>query len=223
MRHVAVRTLTTVALASTLVGLTAGSASADRWWGADRSADVRQSSYSPEPPPCGTFSTVTTPQDASTDIVGLSVRHEGDTVEMRAHLRNLTGWGDRWISFEIQTDERPYSVDLTRNPARHSEDLWLMDASDVPSPPDECGSYATINFGVPCEGMTADASSRHDHVSVVIPRSCLGSPRWVEVGLRSSRTVGDRYRFDTWRRPEIDPTPTNSLLGPLGPRVRHSR
>ena len=84
MRHAAVRTLTTMALASTLVGLTADSASADRWWGADRPADVRQSSYSPEPPPCGTFSAVTTPRDASTDIVGLSVRHEGDTVEVRA-------------------------------------------------------------------------------------------------------------------------------------------
>ncbi|WP_374456673.1 hypothetical protein [Nocardioides sp.] len=219
----AIRTTTVAALAACLIGLSAGAASADRWWGADREGDVAQSSYSPEPPPCGTFEQHTTPQDASTDIVGLSVRHEGDTVEMRAHLRNLTGWGDRWVNFEIQTDRRPYSVHLTRNPSTHPRDPWLMDASDVPSPPDECGTYSTINIGVPCEGLTASVSSREDYVAVVIPRSCLGSPRWVEVGLQSYRTVGDRSRFDRWRRAEPDPTPTNSLLGPLGPRVRHSR
>lgn len=223
MRHTAVRTLATVALASTLVALPAGSASADRWWGADRSGDVRQWSYSPEPPPCGTFAEETTPQDASTDIVGLSVRHEGDTVEVRAHLRNLTGWGDRSVTFEIDTDRRPYSVLVLRNPTRHPADPWLMDASGTPSPPDECGSYSTVNFGVPCEGLTAAASSRDDLVSVVIPRSCLDEPQWVKVGLRSSRTVGERYRGDVWRRPELDAQPTSSLLGPLGPRVRHSR
>lgn len=222
MLHAAVRTLTASAIAASLVALTAGSASADRWWGADRDGDVTQSSFSADPPPSGTFSEKATPQDASTDIVGLSARHEGDTVEMRAHLRNLTGWGDRFVNFEIQAERRPYSVSLTRNPTTRSEDLWLVDASDVPSPPDECGSYSTINFSVPCDGMAADASSRDDYVAVVIPRSCLGSPRWVKVGLQSYRTVGDRSRRDSWRRGELDPTPTNSLLGPLGPRVRHS-
>ncbi|KQV73477.1 hypothetical protein ASC64_18740 [Nocardioides sp. Root122] len=223
MRHVAAHTLTTVALAATLLALSAGSASADRWWGADRAGDVKQWSYSPEPPPCGTFAEETTPQDASTDIVGLSVRHEGDTVEMRAHLRNLTGWGDRWITFEIQTDRRPYSVTIPRNPAKHPEDVWLMDASDVPEPADECGGTGTLNFGVPCEGLTTSASSREDYVAVVVPRSCLGSPRWVKVGLQSARTVGKRYRYDSWRRYVPDPQPTDSLIGPLGPRVRHSR
>jgi len=222
MRHTTVRTLIAGALASTLVGLAAGSASADRWWGADRTGDVRQWSYSPEPPPCGTFAEETTPQDASTDIVGLSVRHEGDTVEVRAHLRNLTGWGDRSVDFEIDTDRRPYSVLVFRNPRRHPADPWLMDASGIPSTPDECGSYSTVNFGVPCDGLRAATSSRDDHVSVVIPRSCLGTPRWVRAGVRSYRTVGERARVDTWRRPEPDPQPSSSLIGPLGPRVRHS-
>lgn len=223
MRHTAVRTFTTVALASTVLALSAGSASADRWWGADRAGDVGQWSYSAEPPPCGTSTELATPQDASSDIVGLSVRHEGDVVEMRAHLRNLTGWGDRWVTFEIQTDRRPYSVTLSSNPAKHDEDLWLMDASNVPSPPDECGGYTTINFSAPCDGLSAAASSRDDVISVVIPRSCLRTPRWVKVGLQSYRTLGDRYRFDTWRRPVLGAEPTNSLIGPLGPRVRHSR
>ena len=222
MRHASVRTLTTVALASTLIALSAGSASADRWWGADRAGDVRQWSYSPEPPPCGTTLEQAAPQDASTDIIGLSARHEDDMVEMRAHLRNLTGWGERWITFEIQADRRPYTVTIPRNPAKYPEDVWLMDASDVPGTPNECGVTSTLNYGVPCEDLTATASYREDHVSVVIPRSCLRTPRWVKIGVQSYRTLGDRYRFDTWRRPDLGAEPTSSLLGALGPRVRHS-
>lgn len=223
MRHAAVRTLTAATLAASLLALSAGSASADRWWGADREGDVTQSSYSPEPPPCGTFSQKATPQDASTDIVGLSVRHEGDTVELRAHLRNLTGWGDRWIEFEIMAGRHPYTVSVNRNPARHPRDLTLYNATDVPAPANECGVTSTLNTGTLCEGMTASASSREDYVALVVPRSCLKSPRWVKVGLHSYRELGKRYRDDSWHRTELDPTPTNSLLGPLGPRVRHSR
>jgi len=221
--HRAFRALLAAALATSMIGLSATSASADRWWAGDKAGDVDQWSFSYEPPPCGTFNEVTVPRDASTDIVGLSVRHEGDTVEVRAHFRDLTGWGDRFVDFELETDRGAYTVSITRDPKTHPHAFDLYDASNPPSEPNDCGFYSTIMSGVSCLGMTMSRSTEHDVVSVVVPRSCLRSPRWVKAGVHGQREVNGRSRSDTWRTPDLEAERPTALLGPLGPRVRHSR
>ena len=219
--HRAFRALLAGALATSMIGLSATSASADRWWGADRTSDVEHWSLSSEPPPCGTVERDTAPRDASTDIVGLSVRHEGETVEVRVQFRNLTGWGRRWLDFSLLTDRRAYAIHLVRDPAEYTGApvLW---AAHPPSDLDGCG-YSILLTGVSCPELSMSRSSRRDFVSVVVPRQCLRTPRWVRAGVRNQRSAHGQLHNDAWRTDVTDEPPTTPVLDTLGRRVRHSR
>jgi hypothetical protein len=214
------RALTVTALAATMTVVGAGSASADRWWGGDRSGDVQQVGISPEPPPCGTVKQSTAPQDTTTDVVGLSVRHEGTSVELRAHFRDLTQWGERYLTFDVGTDDGDYTVWVVRSRKSERLEASLYRAPEPPESFDECGGYVIVVSGVPCPDLTVTRSPARDFVSVVIPRSCVGSPRWVKAGVRTSRTIGDRHRSDVWGTNGTQPV---GFTGPFGPRVRQSR
>ena len=56
------RVVVTCLITASLVGATGASASAERWWSGDRSGDVGQIAFSPEPPPCGTVTESVTPR-----------------------------------------------------------------------------------------------------------------------------------------------------------------
>lgn len=210
------RALTTAALVAGLV-LSTTAAHAERWWAGDATGDVRQYAYTPEPPPCGTLTDSTAPQDASTDIVGLSVRHEGGSVELRAHFRELKAWGDRYVSFDLETDRRAYEVSVRRPRKRGPVEASLWQAAPPPESFDECGGYTTVQFGVPCTELLTTRSTSTNTVTVTVPRSCLRGPRWVRAGVSTDRAVGDRHRTDTWSRSGPD---TVAFSGPFGPRVR---
>lgn len=214
------RALTVTALAAALIGVSAGSASADRWWGPDATADVRQYAFTPEPPPCGTVTESSAPQDTTSDIVGLSVRHERGAVELRAHFRDLTVWGERRLSFDLETDGRAYQVSVMKWSRRGPIETSLLQAAPAPESFDECGGYATLQMHVPCPDLLMTRSPAQDTVSVVLPRSCLRGPLWVRAGVRNSRTVDDRYRSDVWSH---SGSVGVGFTGPFGPRVRHSR
>ena len=214
------RALTVTALTATMTVIGAGSASADRWWGGDRSGDVQQVGVSPEPPPCGTLKQSAAPQDTTTDIVGLSVRHEGTSVELRAHFRDLTAWGDRYLTFDLATDERGYRVSLMRSRRHGPIGATVLVTGSPPESVDECGGYSLVVLVAPCPDLVLTRSRERDYVSVLLPRSCLGAPRWVKAGVHTFRTVDDRVRSDTWGTTGVEPLP---FTGPFGPRVRHSR
>lgn len=208
------RVVVTCLITASLVGATGASASAERWWSGDRSGDVGQIAFSPEPPPCGTVTESVTPQDAATDIVGLSVRHEHGTVDVRAHFRDLTAWGDRHVSFDLETDRGSYEISMMKWSKRGPVETSLLEAAPPPESFDECGGYATVQLHVPCD-VVVTRSPAQDYVSVVLPRSCLRGPRWVRAGVRTFRTVGDRYRWDVWSHTD----PVAAYSGPFGPRV----
>ncbi|MBD3927087.1 hypothetical protein IEZ26_20870 [Nocardioides cavernae] len=92
----------------------------------------------------------------------------------------------------------------------------LLQAAPPPESFDECGGYATLQLHVPCD-VVVTRSPTQDYVSVVLPRSCLRGPRWVRAGVRTFRTVGERYRWDVWSH--TDPGAA-AYSGPFGPRVR---
>ena len=211
-------TLTAVALAMTMLGLSAPSASAERWWGGDRSQDVAQIRYSPDPPPCGTVSeqTVAT-EDMTTDIVGLSVRHEDGSVELRAHFEDLSVWGARHLTFDVETDGRAYEVSLMKWSKRGPIETTVLQAAPPPESLDECGGFTTLQLEIPCPDLLMTRSPARDTVSVVLPRSCLRGPQWVRVGARNYRSLQDRFRSDVWGQTGMEPV---AFTGPFGPRVR---
>ena len=210
-----VRTCLATALVATALWTTTTPASADRWWGGDRSGDVEQVTFSTEPPPCGTYAVTNAPQDAATDIVGLSVVHARDEVVLRAHYRELTGYHDRSVDFTLATDRRDYQVQV-RGPRPIEVEVWGAPSTPQPS---ECDTYSTVQLGVECDARLRVEPAR-DVIEVTVPRDCIGDPRWVRVGVRNDRVLGSRYRADVWGRSDL-----GTILDdpPLSPRVRRSR
>ena len=200
------RAVVTCLITASLVGATGASASAERWWSGDRSGDVGQIAFSPEPPPCGTVTESVTPQDAATDIVGLSVRHERGTVDVRAHFRDLTAWGDRHVSFDLATDRGSDQISMMKWSRRGPVETSLLEAAPPPESFDECGGYATVQLHVPCD-VVVTRSPAQDYVSVVLPRS------------------GRRPRLGAGRRPHVpdgEGTPPDGTCGRTRTRWRRT-
>lgn len=214
------RALTAAVLATVLTSLSATAAYADRWWGRDAARDVTQATFTTEPPPCGTWDVSTAAQDASTDLVGLSVVHGRHDVVVRAHYRDLVGFARRSTSFTLATDGRDYEVDVLDQRRRGVvAELW-----SAPSPPeevDECGTYSVVQMGGGCD-VGSQVLLERDVISVTVPRDCIGDPRWVRAGVVDQRTIGGRFRGDVWGL-EGTPAETGFTDAPLSPRVRRSR
>jgi hypothetical protein len=171
--------------------------------------------------PCPSVEVSTARRDAATDIVGLSVRHSGHAVVVRAHLRTLGAWRHRSIAFPVETDGRDFEVSVGASRGRAPR----ADLSTAPraSEPDACGHYMTQQTGVPCAGgVTVRKVPARNVVSVRVPRVCIGQPRWVRAGLQVDRfqaIAGGRARVDVWGRPDVR-LPIDPI--PMSPRVRHS-
>jgi hypothetical protein len=207
------------ALAGALLGLSATAAHADRWWGREKAMDVVRVAFRPDPPPCGTVVERPVTDDATLDIVGLAVRHEGDAVALCAHFRDLTHWGDRWLTFDVDTDGRDYEVLVHRRGKKL--ETWLTQAGPEPEPETigECGAYSYLVGVIPCD-VEVDRLPAADLVSVTVPRSCLDHPSWVRAGVRNQRWLGQRrVQHDTWAPRGADEA---DFRGPFGPRVRHT-
>ena len=156
-------------------------------------------------------------QDTTTDVVGLSVRHEAGAVELRAHFQDLTVWGERSLTFDLGTDRRDYQISIRRWRKRGPIETVLLQAAAEPESVNECDAYATIQMHVYCPDLLMTRSPERDVVSVVLPRSCVGGPRWVKAGVRTFRSVQDRFRSDVWGTSGGEPV---AFSGPFGPRVR---
>ena len=218
--HRLVRTCLAAALVATALGTAAGPASAERWWGRDKAGDVRQLTISLDPPPCGSVDVTPAPQDTSTDLVGLSVVHDGDSVVLRAHLRGYRAPGtDRGLEFDLATEGRDYQVSVSTWGRQGPPVVELATAPTEPQPAG-CNSYVTSQTSVPCDGMRLSFRPARGVVDVTVPRTCVGDPRWVRAGAHSERLLGDRGRIDVWGRTDVG---TILDAPPLSPRVRHSR
>lgn len=212
------RTLTATTLAGALLVCAGGGAHAERWWGRDAAHDATEWTWSPDPEPCGTLTERDVPREAVTDLVGLGVRHEAETIELRAALREVTPWRGTAVSFVLDTPGRSvgtYRVDVQR--ARPNAPLEAILFSYLLGEPDECGVTVGGGAGLPCDvEVRGPGASRV--VTVVLPRSCVGTPRWVRAGVSTLRDERGSLRGDTWGAHDAD-----SPYGPLGPRVSHRR
>ena len=214
------RALTSATLAAALLGVSTTAAHADRWWGRDAARDVTQFTFTPEPPPCGTWEVTTQAQDNATDLVGLSVVHGRDDVVLRAHYRDLTAFADRYVSFTLATDGRDFEVALSEQRRRGPvAELWS--APTEPDVVDGCGTYSVILTGGGCD-VESQVLLERDVIVVTVPRDCIGDPRWVRAGVVDQRSIGARFRGDAWGLTG-EGTETDLADVPLSPRVRRSR
>lgn len=222
--HRLVRTCLATALVASALGTAAGPASADRWWGRDKAGDITQYRYLPDPPPCGTVRETPTPDDAATDLVGLGVRHENDVVELRAQFRDLARWGERSMFFELETATGRFDL-MVRRGARGSRTGTLsaqLFPPGQPGPVSECDTFTVVSLGLRCDDLALDRSTARNLLTVVVPRRCLHSPRWVRVGASVYRQIGQRARSDIWGNP-VRQDDAGSYAAARSPRIRHSR
>ncbi len=86
----------------------------------------------------------------------------------------------------------------------------------------ECGTYSSISLGLPCDHLTVDRSPARDLLTVVVPRGCLDSPRWVRAGASVYRQIGQRARSDFWGTP-VRQDDTGVYEAAKSPRIRYTR
>jgi hypothetical protein len=224
-----VRTLAALAVVvpvALLGAVTAQPATADTWRGHDAKGDVRAfdfdiSSDCEELTPRGPV-----PQDERRDITGLAVDHGLDTVVVTASLRDVVR-RDRQTSYQfvVRTPDRTYEVQVYAGPGGQTGvDLASVRAVRDPDFP-ECSPILESHDRT-CDTLVADLDPGADTLTATIPRSCLGDPRWVRVGVSAggfdARGLGPnttviRIVGDVWGPRGVDLT--ELLLAPTGPRV----
>lgn len=208
-------------LTALVVGIPA-SAYADAWSGIEPAGDVRGFTYDPEPPPCGTSTDWDATANTTNDITKLIVNHTLERVVLTLRLRDLRARGSNMTEFAIRTNERGYLLDVHRFETGSKPDFFLAREPVVPEPDpeNECGGVVIITTDLYCPRLTGEIAPDKDVVKVLIPRRCLSTPRWVQVGAYNMRFEDDgRSFFDRWAPPGSDET---SFFGPYGPRVRAS-
>ncbi|WP_193606980.1 hypothetical protein [Nocardioides lijunqiniae] len=182
-----------------LVLLTASPATAGRWTAPDPAGDVTGWSFTPEPPPCGTYTDLDGSEVTQVDIRRLSLRHLRKEVRVRIHYRDLRATGELQVSVTLRTPKRDYSLSLIRWEDGKKPHVDLTGAPDLSdAEPDECGSIAYGSIGFGCRGLVGKARPGLDRVDFRVPRACLRQPRRARVAATTGGQVGDGWYSDTW-------------------------
>jgi hypothetical protein len=202
-----------------LVLVAAWPAAADSWSAPDRAHDVTSTTYSPDPEPCGTVTTVRKKGNRTTDILGLAVDHQPESVVIRVTFRGRVT--DKKIGAEIplRTSGRDYVVLVDRYAPEDFPDVTLVHEVDPGDGDDECGFVTVAYQSLACNELATDDGGDPHAVRVVVPRTCLESPDWVRAGASSHRFKAMSSTHDRWGRKKDVPK-DNPFVGPLGPKVR---
>lgn len=172
----------TAVLAGAFVLAAPAAAEAARYDHADAAGDVAR---------CGDTA-CTTVAYASTqepDIRRVSIQHRLHKVVVQAAFADIRRSASRQgFGMEVLTNEsvrRTYTVEVEGPTVRS----WFSRPSGV----------------VSCSGLERRIDFTANTVLLVIPRTCLGSPGWVRVGVGAYAAVGDALRADDALRRSMDP------------------
>jgi hypothetical protein len=208
-------------VAGATLGVAAPAATAETWHGADAHRDVTSYTHSAQPPPCGTDSVATDPDDELRDITGLRVTHGTDAITVRLSMRDLSGRGagTSWL-LHLRVPAGAFLVHVTREKAGGRLTTILSNEPQFP-PPDECGNTGAFTTGGTCADLGTVMDRPHDSLVTTIPRQCLKAPRWVQVGADvyggfSGTSEEFTTHSDEWAEPGDD---TSGFVPPYGPRV----
>jgi hypothetical protein len=196
LKHV--RSLVLAAVAAALV-LSPSSAFANRYYHADPAGDVLSGPVSSSTNP-----SIPEPGRTNGDIVASSVVHKKRAVAMRMQYREL-GWNDEINAhlFVVRTPSMKRYVTVYATDGLRGGKVVMTKPSGKKV---SCHMARKVDY-------TANS------VSVVVPRSCLGKPRWVRAGMASVFYTGPDNSATVY----IDDANTNGTLGAgpaLGPKVR---
>ncbi|MBO0844356.1 MAG: hypothetical protein J2P22_02930 [Nocardioides sp.] len=153
VRH-ALRAVTTAGLVAALAVPAAANASTFRH--TDPAKDVQRIT--------STNTVTNVPDNKTADVVHLQVAHTARHVRTTVRLREL---GRRWLFVSrLQTARRGFQVIGRRTPG-HRPTWTLARANGHP---------------LTCDGLVGHQSPRASTITLTVPSSCIGVPRWVRVG-----------------------------------------
>lgn len=173
-----IRPLTVTVIALVAVPALAAPAHAALWSKADPTGDVfSEATFAAEP------------GIAEGDIVRGNIRHQDRRVLYRIRMRQVTAALPRTNLIRITTDEG-----LVRG-VRMISDAGVMQ-------PDLLALVNRDGDQVRCPGLWAGNDPNLDVVTVIVPRSCLGYPRWVRTGVTAiTRDAQGNLRYDFLNKP----------------------
>ncbi len=160
----------------------------------DGTGDVWENTYNPD-----TSSDVWTPTESAynTDVVSTVIKHNADRVTVKMTYNDLQKQPDVSISavVNMRFDRGPRRfafVDASPGSWRGSSQVFKDNAKTGPAP-------------VSCAGLSHTVDYAANTVTMSIPRTCLGSPRWIEANVLSRSTGGlnqdvQRNLFDNGQR-----------------------
>ena len=213
--------LAVTALAVTATLCSPAAAHAERWAGSDPEADVEGRHFTPEPPPCGTYTEVDASGNTNQDITRLVVSHQRREVRLIARFRELDREVEQRVAVHLTTGKRRWFLDVNRFRDFDADvfqvSAFLARGPYFPAGGDECGA-AVVARPTSCH-VRPELDLRANVLRASVPRSCLRNPRWVRVGARATGagTNDERVGYsDEWGSSE-------SPLPPFGPKVSAPR
>lgn len=151
----------------------------------------------------GTLTVAPAPENRAQDIVSARAAYARGKVRLRTTVRALPAAG-----FGLQWDVRTADV------------RWKVYYDNEDGTP-EVALFVDQGGQSPCAGLRGSHSRKTDTVRVVLPRSCIGAPRWIRFGAGTIHFLGDGsggYAADDGRgRKRISTT----LDLRLGSRIRY--
>lgn len=203
-------------------------ASAETWTSTDPTGDVQGEHIDLTPDSCPTWSDLDASADTNDDIRGVRVAHTQKVVRVKAVFADLDPAKEQSVTIHVATPRRAYSVDVNRYEAKPGHFKLMTFVSKEPQPPtddqlDECGGWGYVSTEICHAAGVVDTDA--NVVTVTVPRACLHTPDWVQVGLSASgsanwdyseeHTSGDIFS-DYW---SADGAPYEGWLPPYGPEV----
>lgn len=217
------RSLRLLLLCLTMLALTAPAAHAERWHGRDASGDVRSFQVDLGDSPCVTVTGGDrVPGDRRRDLTRLTVDHGSDVITVDLALRDVAK-RDRDTSYEavIRTPAQLYLLAVYSGPHVHR----VVDFQSARVRHDHDGCFFLGVHDRACEGLDVLPDPSADLLTVQVPRTCLGTPRWVRVGASAGALTSSRPGSSTVIRVEGDSWGSRDEdlfkgLPQLSPRVR---
>ncbi|MDP3891449.1 hypothetical protein, partial [Nocardioides sp.] len=126
------------------------------------------------------------PDQKRGDITRTVATHRATTVTSKVTMRQLpTKRSGHGVATRIVTNERTYVVEALRLPG----------ASKSPT------LYTARGKVIECDGLDHQRNDKLKTVSFSVPRSCMGNPRWVRIGVGVFRmNHGPKTFFDDSHR-----------------------
>jgi len=197
---------------------TSAPAHAQSWSRADPRGDVRVTTFDPSAL-CPRTEPARAEHAASADLTGLAVRHKQHRVVITLQYAGGIAWVRNSLDVHLRTPSDAMTVHAHQvNPAApfettvKDETTWEHESIDADGDgAQDCQAWTGYTKVRPCVGLRTDAAG--SRITVSVPRSCLGHPRWVRAG---ADVYGDEEGVriaDQWGTRRIDDDPREIVYG----------